>query len=150
MLWRSRDCCGTRLSQITYPKCTSRNICAYRSIVIQRRGNSVNTLERSTPMQSLNESPRPKAGKSAQQHRRNVPRGQASMEVPARRRGNLGACVRPVLLPPASMKVPARKRGNSATRSFSGTSSGASMKVPTRRRRNKASAAACGLLPKPQ
>ena len=61
-------------------------------------------------MLGLNESPRPKAGKSGFQSHM-LERSSASMKVPARRRGNNALFLRLARLG-ASMKVPARRRGN--------------------------------------
>ena|GEM_PF-4689677 len=90
MLWRSRNCYGTRLARITCPKCTSRNICAYLSIVIRRRGNYLVRIQ------------------SLCLHL-------ASMKVPDRRRGNGRLLTLQHHIDPASMKVPARRRGNART-----------------------------------
>ena len=60
----------------------------------------------------LNESPRPKAGKSQRQNGQGAAEQEASMKVPALRRGNTGATMASALKTSASMKVPALRRGN--------------------------------------
>ena len=61
---------------------------------------------------SLNESPSEKEGKSAQQNRRNVPRGQPSMKVPPKRKGNQKDLITHGLQQQPSMKVPPKRKGN--------------------------------------
>ena len=87
---------------------------------------------------SLNESPHPKAGK-CQRRTRRIQRSTASMKVPTRRRGNAARFPPLPILCVASMKVPTRRWGNSgAEKRRELAYTGASMKVPTRRWGNPA------------
>lgn len=95
MLWRNRDYYGTRLSRITYPKCTPHNIYAYRGFVIRRWGNY--SLTESVDMF-----------------------GRASMKVPTRRQGNHAGLDLSELRASASMKVLTRRRRNDGLGFFFG------------------------------
>ena len=76
---------------------------------------------------------------------------EASMKVPARRRGNIGSRLDLVGRLLASMKVPARRRGNIGSRLDLVGRLLASMKVPARRRGNVAIEEYNGAVPyKPQ
>ena len=109
MLWRNRNCCGTRVSRITYPKCTPHNIYAYRSVVIRRLRNQHWAISENMTDRRLIESPRPKAGKY--RWRSLLPRScGASMKAPPTRKGAVQG--RPLIgnTPATSMKaIPKRK-----------------------------------------
>ena len=85
---------------------------------------------------SLNESPRPKAGKSPCMGWATSCYKKASMKVPARRRGNGFVGEDVIEAVTASMKVPARRRGNIMPFLKGPEGTPASMKVPARRRGN--------------
>ena len=114
MLWRSRDCYGMRFSRITYPKCTSRNICAYRSIVLRRWRNPAGS---------------PAAGGFSL----------ASMKVPTRRWGNAAARPGTTLSMRCLYESPRPKAGKYNFVLVITVTLIASMKVPARKRRNPSS-----------
>lgn len=102
-----------RFSQITYPKCTSRSICVYRSIVTRRRGKRRSEPCRYSRPCCLNEGPLPKAGKWARvAGEADAMRKTPHLKSPARRQGNQEEGFARVHALHASMKVPARKQEN--------------------------------------
>ena len=78
-----------------------------------RRGNPQPHIRQMRHRKSLNESPRPKAGKFALPITAVSSFLTASMKVPALRRGNQADLRRTSVNGRASMKVPALRRGNS-------------------------------------
>ena len=153
MLWRSRNCCGMRLSRITYPKCLNESPrpkagkyrqatrvligfhTASMKVPARRQGNRTVTHKDWDNLEASMKVPTRLQGNDASfnGNRNGDP---ASMKVPDRRRGNRNDAQRQEQHTQASMKVPTRRRGNTVTRLISWPGWTASMKVPTQRRGN--------------